>query len=83
MVCLIDERVEEMVQCIFADSLELVSMLVMARLGAVVDMTLARRPAAGNSFRLALCAAAVTKSRGRTNTCEAIRGTLAGCYAMR
>lgn len=40
LVRLTDERVEEVVQRIFANGLELVRVLVVARLGAVVDMAL-------------------------------------------
>jgi hypothetical protein len=40
LVRLTDERVEEVVQRIFADCLELVRVLVVTRLGAVVDMAL-------------------------------------------
>ena len=40
LVRLTDERVEEVVQRIFANCLELMRVLVVARLGAVVDMAL-------------------------------------------
>lgn len=40
LVRLTDEGVEEVVQRIFTDCLELVCVLVVARLGAVVDMAL-------------------------------------------
>lgn len=82
-VCLTDERVEEVVQRIFADCLELMGMLVVARLRAVVDMALTRGPA-GSSLRFALyTAAAVTEGWGKPSACEAIRNTRAGCYAVR
>lgn len=82
LVRLTDERVEEMVQRIFADRLELVGVLVVARLRAVVGMALARGPA-GSSFGLALCTAAVTQRRGMPSAGETTRSTCAGCHAVR
>lgn len=57
---LADEGVEEVVEGIFADRLELVGVLVMARLGAVVVVSLARRPGAGSPLRLPLKHVAIT-----------------------
>lgn len=51
---LADEGVEEMVQRIFPHRLELVCLLVVARLGAMVVMALARGPAAWCPLRFAL-----------------------------
>lgn len=82
LVRLTDERVEEVVQRILADRLQLVGVLVMARLGAVVDMALARGPA-GRSLRLALCAAAVDERWRQRSAGEAIRSSGAGRNAVR
>lgn len=51
---LADEGVEEMVQRIFADRLELMGVLRVARLGAVVVVALPRRPRTGCPLWLAL-----------------------------
>lgn len=56
LVGLANERVEEVVQRVFAHCLQLVVLLVVSRLRAVVHMALARG-AAGGSFRLAPTAA--------------------------
>ena len=64
LVGLANERVEEVVQRIFAHCLQLMVLLVVSRLGAVVHMALARR-AAGGTFRLALCTAAAVAWRAR------------------
>ena len=58
LVGLADERVEEVVQRIFAHRLQLVVLLVVSRLGAVVHMPALARRAAGGSLRLALPTAA-------------------------
>lgn len=81
LVGLADEGVEEVVQGILANRLELVGMLVVARLGTVVDMAFAGRPA-WSSLRLALRAAAVRQRWRKASGCEAIRSTGAGGHAV-
>lgn len=60
-----NEGVEQVVQRILADSLELVRVLVVPRLGAVVVVALPRRPGAGGPFRLALDGAALVSRHCR------------------
>jgi hypothetical protein len=59
LLCLADERVEEVVQRILAHGLELVRMLGVPRLGAVVGVSPPRRPGARYAFGLALRGAAL------------------------